>query len=212
MKKLFKYWTFADDCYGDKATRIKGYEVYLIKLGNDVLKVYENDLEIIFAFRGSDDVKDWINNLQQGLFDKVHEGFSKSAIRFRPFLKKILGLDGAKQVYFVGHSRGAALATLGAYYCAKVQKLPCSCFAYESPRIGRSDFKDEYNRLPIYHTTVRNGWDIVTCLPTYIQGFRHVGKMIELDQPFYHRLMYWRVKDHLRENVEKAILKHKSED
>lgn len=211
MKALYKYWVFADDCYGDKPTRVKGYKTYLIKLGSDVLKVYENEEEIVFAFRGSDDIKDWVNNLRQGLFDKVHDGFLDSIQRYYPFMVQLLEKKKL-DIYFVGHSRGAALATLAAYHCAKVLKKPCSCFAYCSPRIGRGDFRDEYNRLPIYHTTFRNGWDIVTYLPTYIQGFRHVGKLLEAKQPFYHRLMYWRVKDHFRESVENAVLKYKSKD
>lgn len=208
------YFKFAYDAYDDREGDFMGYSVKLFRIGCDVLKVYEDEQEIIFSFRGSDDVKDWISNLRQGgLWCEMHQGFIDSFERFKSVFKEILLLDCGKKVTILGHSRGAALATLAAHYVAKEMKLPCYCFAFESPRVAKKPFRDEYNMLQINHVTVRNGWDIVTYLPLWVLGYRHVGRMQVFKKPFWHRFLKFMISDHLKENCIKSYFDdNKQED
>ena len=171
---------------------------------NDKMVVTGDSNFLVFSFAGSDDIQDWINNFRMDSL-KEHRGFESSFEKFHDIVDKYMKTYFNRDIYVTGHSRGGALATQCAEYIAK-NYGPCSCVTFGSPRIGNRTYRDMYNKLPINHTTVRNGWDIITYLPPVI--YKHVGKVITLKQHWWHRFMYWRVKDHLKGSYTKAINKY----
>jgi len=72
----------------------------------------------IVAFRGSHNLVNWVTNLDSILTDctsggRVHEGFQKALDPVWERLESLLA-TGSSPLFFTGHSRGAALATLAA--------------------------------------------------------------------------------------------------
>lgn len=198
MNKILKQmWYFAEKSYKPIGT----FRV----LGHDKMLFIDRRKFIVFAFAGSDDLKDWVNNFKVNDLQE-HKGFYESFSKFKREIFFILDQHPKKNIYITGHSRGAAIATFCAEFIARECNRPCSCFAFASPMVGNKKFRESYNKLPINHTVIRNGWDIVTYVPPGI--FRHVGKRIRLKQPWFHRLMFWRVKDHLQASYKKAVAKY----
>ena len=107
---------------------------------------------------------------------KVHRGFKDALDEvwedLVAYIEK-LHLKGLK-IWFGGHSLGAALATLAA------DRYPDAAGAYVigSPRVGDSDFRDQYH---VQFYRIVNYSDIVTKVPP--KGFyRHVGEIRFIDE------------------------------
>lgn len=190
IKKIFD---MCDNVYGDKEKQNDVLES--ITKGNDYLEIILEDNTLHFIFRGSDDAKDWKENIM--------EDFSETFTQFEDDVLRVTKMCLDKQIICAGHSRGGALAT----YCALVVSLikPCSCITFGSPRVSSRSFRDKYNQCPIDHTNFRNGWDQVTYLPLYSFGFRHVGKIVQLKKSQWWRLGYFRIKAHTRKEYRKSL-------
>jgi predicted lipase len=161
--------------------------------------------KLVFCFAGSNDIKDWVSNfkflpLEEGR--TIHDGFYDSWVKFKDEVTQIV-LKNKLPILCVGHSRGAALATLCARHIAKNLKIPCKLVVYGSPNIGNRKYRDEFELLPIDATKVVNGYDIVTHIPPTELGFYGVGKTINIKQNFWHHLMVLRISDHT--NYSKAL-------
>lgn len=179
-------WAFCDNSYLDKETTTKipedAYRLGFFAIENDYMDVYQWQGKIFFILRGSDDLEDWIDNCG------FMETFKESASGFYAIVK--IAIANHRDIYFTGHSRGGALATFLAEYCAYLLQKPCSCITFGSPRPERKKFRDHYNKLPIDHTNIFIKGDIIaTSLTHYALGFRHVGKCIELDASYL-----WQIK------------------
>jgi len=131
----------------------------------------------IFAalvFRGTDDLKAWLTNLQAwetplGGGIAVHKGFEDA---FKPVWPKIeKALDGVDEpVFFSGHSLGAALATIAAQ-----KRAPRALYTFGSPYVGNRAFVDSLSGVPIYR--VDDGHDIVPTMPLPELGYAHAGEL-----------------------------------
>ena len=75
--------------------------------------IVEDDDQTIVAFPGSNDVWDWLENLDCVMTDhpwgRVHEGFARAWQTVEPALRGIKG-----NLRLAGHSLGGAIATLAA--------------------------------------------------------------------------------------------------
>ena len=162
--------------------------------GTEVAVVLTNDA-INVVFRGTDSDSDWNINFDYdqeeyrfGLNGKVHSGFQNAT-----FNDDILGfventIEEATEAFpnkalrFLGHSKGAAEATLLASYFATLDPgNRIQVFNYGGPRVGNLDFKNslrEIENLTIWH--VVNDKDIVARLPPKEWGFLHVGHLLFL--------------------------------
>lgn len=111
---------------------------------------------------------------------KVHSGF-KIALNqvwndLEKYLRTIRSKSSSKQnVWFTGHSLGAALAILAADRYGDVQGV----YTYGSPRVGDNQFALDY-----FANTYRivNNNDLVTMIPPPILGYRHVGALKYIDR------------------------------
>jgi hypothetical protein len=88
------------------------------------------------------------------------------------------------KVYVTGHSLGAALSTIAAYYLSVEDDIPkpVTCLNFASPRVGDRNFLQAIEHLEKYrklrHLRVVNEHDSITLMP--ILGYTHVGMMVKV--------------------------------
>lgn len=206
---LWRYSKLAGKQPSTEDTSPGGGKIVAIKRDNDYGFVAIEEKRIVFAFCGSNDVKDWIENLEAAPapVSGIHSGFWVTWLEFQGRVFEMVKNYGqAKPIFVTGHSRGGALAALAARGIAHNSGRPCSCITFGAPRVGAKEFREEIDLLPINLTRVVNGFDVVTMLPPAAIGFRHCGKLFQLKQPWFHAL-FFKVKDHLEESYDKAIKK-----
>jgi predicted chitinase/pimeloyl-ACP methyl ester carboxylesterase len=89
---------------------------------------------------------------------------------------RVAGVPATASITVVGHSLGAALATLYTVENAKGDKIhnPTLC-TFASPRVGDADFVAAFSALPLTSWRIVNAPDKVPTLPLEFAGFRHVG-------------------------------------
>ena len=150
------------------------------KNGAEVLiAIDKNDLWV--AFRGTEpnklndvmaDLKVIKNTAVAG--GKVHGGFQEEVDEVWGEIVKVLDknnqLKVSRDVYFTGHSLGAAMATISA-----TRYEPQELFTFGSPRVGGKHF---IKNITCDHFRFMNNNDIVCRIPPAWLGFRHHGTMI----------------------------------
>ena len=180
---------------------------------------------IIIAFRGTRGANAWAENfdaikLVEG--NTIHQGFYNAWAEFKKPIQDYLNNyykphDGSETltipIICTGHSRGAPLTTICARHLKKNMKLNVnvSNINFASPSVGNSAFRDQYNFLNINTTRVVNGYDFGPECPPYIMGYRHVGTLVNLPQPLYHKLKIFKITDHVEGSYKKAIEKQYKE-
>lgn len=141
-----------------------------------ILKATINGKEFgILVFRGSDELTDWVYNLDIFMTNwysggKVYRGFKTAFDNIWPEIEKIM-TDLNLPFFYTGHSLGAGLSIL-----ASSKKSPIAAYIYGSPKIGDSEFIRSLQDKAIYSIVNEN--DIVTKLPLSIvsQKYRHAGE------------------------------------
>ena len=232
MNKIAEMWQWAElVCHEPKELDPKYGVLNFTPMNNkdDYGFIAEFSDKILFAFRGTKGkLEPWIQNfdpyplkddgkvayikdtLKGGLWGDgmIHDGFYTAWSFFKdPVTQYLKAMNEKKDIYCTGHSRGGALSTLCSRHIAKNLGMPCSCISYGAPSQGIAAYRDQYNLLPIYHTRVVNGYDIVPNLPPYDLGFRHVGILMNLSQPAWHKWFH-RIRDHFYTSYTKAIKKY----
>lgn len=114
------------------------------------------------AFRGTQNVEEWVDDACAILVShwrkgRVHKGFRDVYAALRVSVAAAVG-DGPFTV--IGHSLGAALATL----CA-VEMPGCDLVTFAGPRVGDEEFADYAQGQTRTHLRVVNARDIVTHVP-----------------------------------------------
>ncbi|MDH3231215.1 MAG: lipase family protein [Alphaproteobacteria bacterium] len=128
----------------------------------------------VLCFRGSDDVRAWITNLDA--LPKPWRGGGTAHRGFAAALDAVwLEVEAAiRQVatplVMTGHSLGGALATLAASLHPVANLV-----TFGSPRVGDAAFSAAMEHRPGEARRYVNGRDIVCRLPSARLGYRHVG-------------------------------------
>ena len=142
---------------------------------------------VVFVFKGSCTMTDWLYNLQiwkcpfaYGGF-KIHQGMnSKIKVTYDYIKSKILPTD---KVYLTGHSLGGALSLLTAYALStELATNIAGVHVFGAPRVGGVLWKASYNKI-LYDKTFsyQNQGDIVPSLPPTFLGYTNVGQHVKLD-------------------------------
>lgn len=157
--------------------------------------VMADDEKIIVVFRGSDEIKDWFNNIDVDLVGgpmggKVHEGFARMLhFVWREVQLEIrqLKLAASQQnrslpLLLTGHSLGAALATLATAYLREKDQPVQGLYSFGSPRVGDRTFARHFNG-DFGDKTFRivNQNDMITRLPPRVLSYSHVGQLYFFD-------------------------------
>ncbi len=169
-------------------------------------RITPNDDDLVFyiVYRGtvSSSLSNWLTDLdfvksaatwEGGA--KVHEGFLGSFETLRPgilsaihsVVRKHLNVDEMRFV-IVGHSLGAALATLNAvdWKVNQFKTNHITLYTFGCPRVGDSVFADLVNDRVEVHNRLTHNRDIVPHLPFKCNclHFRHAGTEVFYDKPF----------------------------
>lgn len=151
----------------------------------------EGQQAIYVSFRGSEDINNWITNLDAIKTDyplcsgcEVHKGFytAEQAV-FGEVLAQVQSLLSkypGYTVFVTGHSLGAALATLTANDLTQ-SGIKIRLFNYGSPRIGNDEFAEFTSSFLTDRNRVTHHKDMVVHTPPH-ETFTHIsGEYYESD-------------------------------
>ena len=144
--------------------------------------VVESDKFVVLCFRGSENLGDWIANLNMRSttrgYGKVHRGFLGAFEAVKLELQGLLRNLQGRPLLLAGHSLGGALATVAA--AEWEGKFPISgIYTFGQPGVGKGEFPKFINQNydgKFYRFV--NDDDIVTRVPP---TYRHVGKLFHFD-------------------------------
>lgn len=193
LEKSALFAKMSNYCYNKPEFMRVSFEEYDVKYygykGSDAY-VLEDDVDMIVVCRGTEvkqfaDIKADLSISKTSVMEgKLHIGFNHYVDKiWTPILSR--GVDAKKNnknVWFTGHSLGAAMATIMAYRFAKYDMIPmpAGLFTYGSPRVGDRKFINFFNTLPFEHHRWVNDGDIVTKIP-FAPLFYHCGIMHHID-------------------------------
>lgn len=107
---------------------------------------------------------------------RVHKGFKEEVDELWPMvLEDLMAKQPTQNVWFCGHSLGAAMATIMASRCMYKPEVPdpVELYTYGSPRVG---WKGYVVHLGVKHHRWVNNNDVVTTVPLKIMGYKHHGE------------------------------------
>lgn len=144
---------------------------------------FMNTADLVIACRGTQptefgDIKADLQALPvlAETVSRVHRGFKKEVDDLWPMVEEDIDrkVNLKKDLWFCGHSLGAAMATIMASRALYNQKLndPIELFTYGSPRVGWPGY---CSSLGINHHRWKNNNDVVTNVPPAFVGYRHHG-------------------------------------
>ena len=147
---------------------------------------------LVLAFRGSANTRDWLSDFRIQMVDTdfggVHSGFWRSANSLLPEILRVPAVRAA--VVVTGHSKGGAEALICARMLRAAGKPVRAVVTFGGPRVGDGAWRRSYNRETANiepgtsHSQSLGGiterWvleaDVVTRLPVWVTGYRHVGQ------------------------------------
>ena len=178
----------AADAYGTKATVTKlamghGFtKTTFYDVGGAQAYRFESSTDVVVACRGTQPTE--FNDLKADLkafpvkaetISRVHRGFKAEVDELWPKMSKDIE-KVEKDLWFCGHSLGAAMATIMASRCAHDWDWPdpVQLYTYGSPRVGWPSY---VKSLKLDHIRWQNNNDIVTRVPLKAMGYNHHGRL-----------------------------------
>jgi len=165
-------------------------DFYPLKRDSDICIVSNEPFRLVIVFQGSKQLPDWINNLD-GIkrVGDIHQGWYETFAKFKEEILKIISAEGHdKMVQFFGHSRGGALAIIGAYTVAQLLGIPCGCVTFGAPMVGGRMFRDKFRMLPINSTRCVIGRDPVPKMPPKALGYKNESFIKDLNNKAWYLL------------------------
>lgn len=108
--------------------------------GRDVAILVSEPNRHYLAFRGSDELKDWLTNLALWRtpteMGRIHTGFLKTAEALLPSISTAIRSLAPGPIIFTGHSMGGALAPLCALSLSTSAEHPFSVYSFGQPSVG----------------------------------------------------------------------------
>lgn len=139
------------------------------------------------AFSGTDPfvLANWVSDFDFPLERGVHRGFAQALEVAWTIVKSAIAAGGgAKRIWFIGHSLGAALAGLGAKRANDELGVQVEAvYTFGMPRVGNASFAEPYERA-LGPRTFRlvHGDDIVASVPPSSKDYRHVGRLLRCER------------------------------
>ena len=175
---------------------------------------------LCMAFRGTDELGDWLDNLstskRKALFGEFHSGFLQSVLDVEG---ELVGHytkaweDSRRPLFFTGHSLGGAMAAVMAARFIDSDVQFSGVYTFGQPRIMDRATSRIYNAeaLERYFRFVNNE-DIVTRVPTRMQGYSHGGHCVYIDKDgmLHCDPGYWYRFQDIVEGAEESLKEHGS--
>jgi pimeloyl-ACP methyl ester carboxylesterase len=141
--------------------------------------------EVVLSVRGSQNILNWLTNVDFGFEDcdfvddcKVHNGFARAWDELYDQAKVAVTAAMTEHPGFrlmvVGHSLGGAVATIGATYLRR-DGFASDIYTYGSPRVGNAAFVDFITAQAGAEFRVTHTVDPVPRLPPVVFGYRHTS-------------------------------------
>jgi len=145
----------------------------------------------VIYFEASNGLPDWKHNFcfasrpyhLTGEAYRCHRGILTLVLSILPYLVKTVRDKSIQEITVVGYSHGAALALLCCDYIAcKREDLSGSLFGYAfgSPRVFKGRISKEAKARFQQFTYMTNRGDLVTHLPFWLFGYRHVKRQCKI--------------------------------
>lgn len=140
--------------------------------------------EIVLAIRGTQSMAEWaIDGLisprrPHAVAGRVHDGFADLAASLRVDDKPLASIAEDGPITVVGHSLGAALATLVSFELARAGAKVRGVFV-ASPRVGDAMFARAFGAVVPDHVMLRNAADLVPKVPAFF-GYSDVPNVVTL--------------------------------
>jgi hypothetical protein len=146
---------------------------------------------VLVCIRGTQTPREWLHNftavpnpftLVPG-FGLVHLGFERMHRSVRASIASAINtLPTDTRITVLGHSLGGAMATLTAVDLKRnFARTNLDVCTVGGPRVGKSDFRRNFNREIADCFRVTNQFDIVPHVPSLLTAWNHVGDEIEVD-------------------------------
>lgn len=186
------------------ARLINNVQLQQITTGIDSVLVGQTDFGVVVAFRGTQpptfnppeaaisSVLDWLNDADLVLKDvlysagKVHDGFRRSldTLWDNGLLAAVQNAaGGGRRVFVTGHSKGGALAALGARRLKAAGMMPAGVITFGAPRVGDEVFANAYDVEIPNHWRFEHQDDVVPHLPPHpaiLQALRSLAPLTAL--------------------------------
>ena len=161
--------------------------------GGKALVGYHSTYDALFvSFRGSENIENWIDNIQFELLYPYEDDLSNVGIEtgfykvfwylFDDISDSLFELSDkykTTDIMTTGHSLGGIASILAFeiyYYMPQFTIISLTTFG--SPRIGNADFSKLFSLTNIPSTRVTHYYDIVPHLPQELLGYKHISQEI----------------------------------
>lgn len=150
----------------------------------------EHESFLAMVFRGTDELADWIDNLnafpEQALFGAFHRGFLHSVqdiwdVLFTRYTE--LNQCKPRALFLTGHSLGGAMSTVASSILIQQDEPFTAAYTFGQPRAVTRETARVYNVEACSKTfRFQNNNDIVTRAPARLMGYSHVGTFLYITQ------------------------------
>lgn len=162
--------------------------------------VAQHEKIIIAAFRGTDEIIDWLDNINSIShhipMGRVHKGFYLALQDIWQDMKKTIQKyrNNGQSLWITGHSLGGALAALAAVDLVEQDRPFNGVYTFGQPRccdrqVARIMNVEAKSRIYRFH----NHNDIVPRMPQRVMGYSHLGTFIYIDknQKLSNNVNWW---------------------
>lgn len=167
-------------------------------------------------FQASDGLADWMSNLNfppaayrrdGGVAWYAHGGFLRAWESIADRIHSWIMDASVRRVTVVGYSHGAALAVFcheHIWYHRPDLRDSLNGYGFASPRVLWGCYSASLMTRWDRFTVIRNREDIVTHMPPWFLGYRHVGELLEIGE----RGKYSVIDAHRPENIRRELWRY----
>ncbi|XAR63266.1 Phospholipase A(1), partial [Bertholletia excelsa] len=132
--------------------------------------------DVVIAYRGTATMLEWLENLRATGFLSVYTSSTGKCPSLRDMVREEIGRllrsygNEPLSVTIVGHSLGAALATITAYDITSTfdRAPPVTVFSFGGPRVGNGSFRCHVDRSGVKVLRIVNSDDFITKVPGFV--------------------------------------------
>jgi triacylglycerol lipase len=144
-------------------------QIHYIARNSNIGVVVVDERIIVIAFRGTDDLKDWLSNfniLPNPSAEWVHTGFKQALDSLWGEVRSIIRLHSKpREIFLTGHSLGGAIATLAAVRLENEGVHVAGLYTFGQPPVGGEKFANIVKKQGFRYYRFINHVDMVADIP-----------------------------------------------